>query len=395
MTKFLCTADLHIGRKCSGFEEESPLKTFDGLVDVAIADGADAMLIAGDLFEDTSAQYATRGGVKRILERMKKENIPVLAVSGNHDWEALAIFNKLNPGLIDVFSSEHWEAKTVAGIQIVGRSFSRERSGSLMNDYPGFGPQLTIGLVHADIDVQNSPYNPTPVASLTGRGVSAWLVGHIHVPRHWPEAKVSYPGSLQALDPAEQGVHGFRWLEITGNHVQFSDVVPLSTVRYETVELTIRPGELIDDLVKQWAGSKRIAREQLHIRVRLKHMNRALLGLSQVLVDCDSDRYEIIDCYEGMDENIDLVAEATATDARGQAARLLLGLDGIGDDAWIENARHMVATVESEMQSARGQIGVLDGEAFRILTEVPDEEARNAVRSALEGVMATPLGGSR
>ena len=171
--------------------------------------------------------------------------------------------------------------------------------------------------------------------------------------------------------------------------------MPLSTVRYETVELTIRPGELIDDLVKQWAGSKRIAREQLHIRVRLKHMNRALLGLSQVLVDCDSDRYEIIDCYEGMDENIDLVAEATATDARGQAARLLLGLDGIGDDAWIENARQMVATVESEMQSARGQIGVLDGEAFRILTEVPDEEARNAVRSALEGVMATPLGGSR
>ena len=68
-----------------------------------------------------------------------------------------------------------------------------------------------IAMVHGDLNAAGSRYAPLQLANLREKNVDGWLLGHIHKPNLILNSKdpwVLYPGSPQALDPGEQGIHG-------------------------------------------------------------------------------------------------------------------------------------------------------------------------------------------
>ena len=384
--RFLCTADFHIGRSSAGFEDQTALNAFDSIVEISLEERPDALLIAGDFFDSQAAQYSNRRKVANSLSRLKDANIPVLAVAGNHDYDALPTFSRVHPGLIDCFGHSAWEIKVIQGVSIVGRSFEKATSLDLLDSFPVLTKDsVTIGLVHADINAR-SRYNPSPLTSFSGRGVDAWIVGHVHAPKKWEEPLISYPGSPLALDPGECGIHGFRWLEIVAGNLKVSDVVQLSSVRYENIDVEIGPSDTIDDAVARALTDRRNSRERFFARIHLKRLPGAVQQSPEGRIPLGDDIYEIFRTSDVVP--IDLNTESLQSDAQGQASRLLQGLMGVGRPEWQARANSIVDSVESDISVARKMLRLDEREVFECLVGDPRMEAIQAVTSALEKILA-------
>ena len=408
MDRILCTADVHIGRYSSldGIDlshtdgvDLTALGAFERIVHAAIEGNARALVIAGDLYDSLAAQYQGRPRVRAALERLQKVDIPVLAVAGNHDHNALPAFAQQHPNLIHLFPADRWGEKRINGLRFVGRSFSAayERQSLLSTSRIPPADVTTVGIIHADINAQ-SPYGPTPESAFQGTGVSAWVAGHVHVPRSYLQDTVIYPGSPQALDWGETGEHGVRWLEIDTNRCRFSPCTPISTVRYEFAEVELHPGDDFESKLLQTALDHRRQYPELGT-IQFRIRARICPDVAQQLAECDqtitlgsSDSYSIISKTDV--PNVDLKQEATQSDARGQAARLLLGLKGEGDAAWQNSAAALVEQVGAAISRERSALVTIPCENVEHLRFGDPLEARDAVRRALERVLAAKGGRS-
>lgn len=84
--RLLHTADWHVGRTIRG---RSRLDEFAGaleeVVGIALQEGVDAVLIAGDLYEQRSASPEADALVFEALVRLHEARIPAVVIPGNHD----------------------------------------------------------------------------------------------------------------------------------------------------------------------------------------------------------------------------------------------------------------------------------------------------------------------
>jgi DNA repair protein SbcD/Mre11 len=97
--RLLHAADIHLDASYAGFgglaraRSDEVLAAFRTLPDVAVETRADAVLVAGDLFDGPHPGPQALGAVREVLRRFVDLCIPVFLVPGNHD----AITLKLNP----------------------------------------------------------------------------------------------------------------------------------------------------------------------------------------------------------------------------------------------------------------------------------------------------------
>jgi DNA repair exonuclease SbcCD nuclease subunit len=392
--RVLCTADIHIGRSSSSDgeipAETSALASWERIVDIAAREKPAAVVIAGDLFDGLAAQYATRPRVIKAFERLLKEGIPALAVAGNHDHSALPAFAQPHPKLFHLFGASNWEERRVGPLRFVGRSFGKEleTESLLKNLGPVDGDAVTIGVVHADIDAQ-SPYGPTPLRDFAGRGVAAWVVGHVHCSRDWSaDQPVAYPGSPQALDWGETGQHGFRWLTVDNGTAKFSEVVPVSTVRYEYKPVDLAPGESLENKLASCSADYRRESpgiESVQYRVDVRLQDGAQASLPEAATSLARDLYAVRSTL--IVPNIDLEKEAEQDDARGQAARLLLGLQGRGKPDWQLHAASILQRVKTAMENERRKLNLPPEEDVDCLRHDTVNEARGSIERALRKVL--------
>ncbi|MDQ3249968.1 MAG: exonuclease SbcCD subunit D, partial [Chloroflexota bacterium] len=85
--RFLHFADCHLGyRQYNNAERYNDFaRAFLAVIDVAIAQKVDFVVLAGDLFEKRSIEALTLNQAMIGLERLKAANIPCIAVEGNHE----------------------------------------------------------------------------------------------------------------------------------------------------------------------------------------------------------------------------------------------------------------------------------------------------------------------
>ena len=90
--RFLHAADVHLDSPCSSRSETVRQKLRDAsrlafrrLVDLALAERVDALLIAGDLFDDERLSFQTERFLLEQIHRLDAEFIPVVYATGNHD----------------------------------------------------------------------------------------------------------------------------------------------------------------------------------------------------------------------------------------------------------------------------------------------------------------------
>jgi DNA repair exonuclease SbcCD nuclease subunit len=91
LIRFLHTADIHLGktyRTSPGETEryEDFFRALAGIVVAAIREQVDFVLIAGDLFHTGQILPKTFARTIEILQTLKDNHIPCIAVEGNHDW---------------------------------------------------------------------------------------------------------------------------------------------------------------------------------------------------------------------------------------------------------------------------------------------------------------------
>lgn len=85
--RFIHTSDVHLGREQYGLRErfEDFGRAFAHVVDTAIAEAVDFVLVAGDFFDKHQITPATLLQTSTILDRLREAGIPIVVVEGNHD----------------------------------------------------------------------------------------------------------------------------------------------------------------------------------------------------------------------------------------------------------------------------------------------------------------------
>jgi DNA repair exonuclease SbcCD nuclease subunit len=202
--------------------------------------------------------------------------------------------------------------------------------------------------LHADLDQPGSHYAPIALAELRAAPKGFWLLGHVHASALYEapgESTVLYPGSPQALDPGEPGIHGAWILELLPGHRFSARQLPLSTVRYETRSidltgaadsgtlerrLTASISSYLNEVLDE-AGPLRCLslRLRLHGRTALHRSLEA--ELARVVEDYALPAGELVALIERVEFEtrppLDLVALASGNDAPAILARLLIALE--------------------------------------------------------------------
>ncbi len=383
----------------------------------AVAAGAHAVAIAGDIFDGTGAYYETRRQFLAGLEVLDRAGIPVIAVAGNHDYEALPRFARQHPlpNFHVLGLGGRWESKEIetgAGrLNFVGWSFPQERVvQSQLTLLEAQSSRLpTIGLVHGDT-VPRSNYHPITAIELE-RGADAWILGHVHAPCQ-VVSKAQYPGSPQALDfgPGERGTHGFKWLSLRAKKWSFSEVEPISTVRFEEMDLSVEPAEDEDP----WVAAMRTAEE------RLRELRETEPGLPTVQLRATvifsgipkpprlTEGYEV--SREGSDAILFMDARVRPASDRwklaegptviGEAARLLLGLEALSmadpdprvKPDWLRNAANLIEQgIDDVRAQYRRTLRSISDEGDGGRPEPDEEQAHALARSALSAQLEIML----
>jgi exonuclease SbcD len=89
--RFIHTADIHLGKtyhNSSGEAEryEDFFRCLSGIVESAVSEKVDFVLIGGDLFHTGQILPKTFAKTIEILQPLKEAGIPCIAIEGNHDW---------------------------------------------------------------------------------------------------------------------------------------------------------------------------------------------------------------------------------------------------------------------------------------------------------------------
>lgn len=91
MIKFIHTADIHLGAKFLNFgdkakEQRDQLKkTFEKIIDKAVEDRADFLLISGDLFDANRIHQSLVDFVKIQFQKTRERGVNVIIIPGTHD----------------------------------------------------------------------------------------------------------------------------------------------------------------------------------------------------------------------------------------------------------------------------------------------------------------------
>ncbi len=253
--KVLTTGDIHIGKSSSGLKRSDAAmatkETWSRIVDYAIAHGVDVVALSGDIVDRDNRYFEAIGPFQRGFERLKQAGIFLYMVAGNHDFDVL-------PQLVDpqrydnvrfLGAKGEWESdlfiKGEEKLQFVGWSFP---DAHVTNDpltlfnSTNIDPNIpAVALLHCDAGLRESIYAPVPIDSFRESRIDVWVLGHIHKPQILIEKEplVYYPGSPHALSAKEQGVHGAVVLTIHSRTEIERKIIPLSPVRYETIEIDV------------------------------------------------------------------------------------------------------------------------------------------------------------
>ena len=255
--KFIHTADIHLDSPLHRLEayEGAPVeeirqasrRAFENLIDLALGESVNFVLIAGDLFDGDWKDYNTGLYFIRQVRRLYDANIHVFIVSGNHDAAGQVTKTLPYPDNTHVFSSRKPETITIDELKVAvhGQSFSKSAvTDNLAARYPepvtGY---FNIGLLHTSLTGRegHENYAPCSVEDLQNRGYDYWALGHVHRAEVVTEdPPIVFPGCIQGRHIRETGIKGCILVTVEQDRPPELEERSLDVIRWEeiTVDLT-------------------------------------------------------------------------------------------------------------------------------------------------------------
>jgi exonuclease SbcD len=252
--KLVHAADLHIDSPLRGLEryEGAPAArlrsatrgALENLVALCIDERADALLLAGDIFDGSWKDYSTGLFFAAQMARLREVSIPVVLLRGNHDAASTVIRALRLPDNVRELSSKAPETLEFShlGLCVHGQGFAqRAVTEDLASQYPERRAGLfNVALLHTSLDGRegHEPYAPTSIEAMRAKGYDYWALGHAHtreiVAR---DPFIVYPGNLQGRSVRETGPKGASVVTIEDGRVQSVEARPLDVVRWEHVQV--------------------------------------------------------------------------------------------------------------------------------------------------------------
>jgi DNA repair exonuclease SbcCD nuclease subunit len=253
--RFLHAADLHLDSPLRGLEADpsAPAELIRGatrralgrLVDLAIEERVDFVLIAGDVYDGDWPDFGTGLFFAAQMRRLTQASIPVFAIRGNHD-AANRMTRSLRMPHVAIF--EHGRAHThhleAIGVAIHGQSFADQAvTEDLSRAYPRpIDGLFNIGLLHTSAEgyAAHAHYAPCDLPRLKGHGYDYWALGHVHERQHLSEDPwIVFPGNLQGRHILETGPKGATLVTVADQRVASVEHRVLDVLRWTHIEVDL------------------------------------------------------------------------------------------------------------------------------------------------------------
>ncbi len=219
--KLLLFADLHLDAPFAWASPETARKrrrnrreTLSRIVALAEAEGVDAILSAGDLFEHERVAPDT---VAFLQSAFARTDIPVFLAPGNHDWlSARSPYALVDwSSNVHVFTDERLAPVTLAdGLTLWGAA--HRAPANTDGFFGGFRPDRGgqhLALTHASErsllgwqEEGKQPHAPFDAREIAEAGIAHAFLGHYHLPRD--ADRHTYPGNPDPLEFGEEGERG-------------------------------------------------------------------------------------------------------------------------------------------------------------------------------------------
>jgi exonuclease SbcD len=310
--RFVHTGDLHLDSPFVGLTTEAPanvvetlrestITAWQNIVELALTEEADFLVVAGDVFEHATrtlrGQLVFRNGLRDLAE----VGIPSYVVTGNHDpldgWEPSVKWPELAHRFLahEVTSQpvmrEGEEIARIYGISYHQRDIKTNLARQFERDADA---PFAVGLLHANVGGAegHANYAPCSLTDLRDSGMDYWALGHIHAHRVLSGANpaVVYCGNPQGRDPGETDPRGCYLVDVDdAGHItpQFR---PLDIVRWQILDVAIdeltTEEELIEAVVEAVDNAQTAAGRSIVARVRLTgrgplHASLARSGIAE------------------------------------------------------------------------------------------------------------------
>lgn len=274
---FVHTGDLHLDSPFQGIAQAAPegivsalrdatLRSWERIVGLAIDERVDAVLVAGDVFENANRTLRAQVAVRDGLVRLAHAGISSFVVTGNHDplsgWEASIAWPELawrfGPGEVTSrpIIRDGLEIARVHGISYPVRDVTSNLAALFRRDAH---EPFAIGLLHANVGgiEGHANYAPCSLSDLIASGMDYWALGHIH--RHAilraASPTVVYCGNPQGRDPGETDPRGCYLVRVDGAGTVHPEFRPTDVVRWQRLTVPIDGISTMDGLIGAVAGA--------------------------------------------------------------------------------------------------------------------------------------------
>ncbi|MCE2391081.1 MAG: DNA repair exonuclease [Proteobacteria bacterium] len=206
LLRLLHTSDVHIG---DDGRAERRLEGLRGVVDAALANEVDALLVVGDLFD--SARVLPEQ-VEQTLEQLARLEVPAVVVPGNHDQlESPSIYDRVR--LHDAGEHVHFlddpqgaELRLDAGLRIWNRAtYDHSPEFRPLSGYAGDGGGWQVVLAHGHYVPDGEPSHRSSVirqSEISALGCDYLAMGHWH--RYFDASSGGVP-AYYCGSPSEEG----------------------------------------------------------------------------------------------------------------------------------------------------------------------------------------------
>lgn len=267
---FVHTADLHLGSPLTGIRAmdetmaekliQASYRAFDRIVELAIREKVDFVLIAGDLYDSQRQQIYDQLTLLHAFERLDNNGIQIYIVCGNHDPQSAWSQSLQWPENVHILADDRpevvfFEKDRGRKAAIVGMSYPRS---SVLENLAVTFPEketdwpFTIGLLHGTLgstDV-HVPYAPCSEDDLITKGYDYWALGHIHKPVVVSQADpvIVYPGIPQGRDIGESGPRGCYLVSVGPDGTIKPTFVETAEICWEDSAVSIDGIDTLDEL---------------------------------------------------------------------------------------------------------------------------------------------------
>ncbi|MBS4956440.1 MAG: DNA repair exonuclease [Clostridium sp.] len=260
--KVLHCADLHfdtpfkeLSKEVSDTSKNELLEVFKNIIDLAIDENIEVLLIAGDVFDNLTVNKNTLFFISDQIRRIK--NIKVFISPGNHDpYNEKSFYSMINwPENVYIFKGD-MEFKEVKELNLIvwGAGFRNSyENETLLRGINIDNDKINIMLLHGEITSSNSKneYNPIYINDIYNSNIDYIALGHRHKFSGILKEGMTtyaYSGCPQGRGFDEEGEKGVIIGEVYkgGTNLEF---FPVYKRKYVTKEIDITGTNNYDEVV--------------------------------------------------------------------------------------------------------------------------------------------------